>query len=346
VTTLKDVAKHTGLGLGTVSRALSGHPNVRPETRKRVEEAARLLGYQSNGLARALRRNRSNSIGLIIPDLENEFYTTAASVVQSLLAEEGFRLVVSCSNNTPEADLGLLRNLVENRVDGIVHVPCTPEGADAVRASNPQIPVVEYARRSHARGVDSVIGDDERGSAEVVRHLVGLGHRRIAMIAGPAALSTTMDRVRGFQEACAKFKLPKRGCPVLHGSSYDAQWGETATYEILARHPDVTAIFASGSRGALGTLKALRAKGLSAPADMSVVGFLRPAWLEVSNPPLTSYALPLEQMSTMTAGLLLDRIQGRRTAGNGEPNVMRFEGRLVVRESTAAPRTHKLQPTG
>jgi DNA-binding LacI/PurR family transcriptional regulator len=105
----------------------------------------------------------------------------------------------------------------------------------------------------------------------------------------------------------------------------------------------VTAIFVSGSRGALGALKALRAKGLSAPADMSVVGFLRPAWLDVSNPPLTSYALPLEQMSTMTAGLLLDRIQGRRAAGGTEPNVMRFEGRLVVRESTAPPRTHALE---
>src|SRR2546427_7857003 len=101
MTTLKDVAEHTGLGLGTVSRALSGHPNVRPETRRRVEAAARKLGYQSNGLARALRSNRSNSIGLIIPDLENEFYTTAASVVQGLLSAEAFRLVVSCSNNSP-----------------------------------------------------------------------------------------------------------------------------------------------------------------------------------------------------------------------------------------------------
>jgi LacI family transcriptional regulator, galactose operon repressor len=343
VTTLKDVAKHTGLGLGTVSRALSGHPNVRPETRRKVEEAARLLGYQSNGLARALRRNRSCSIGLILPDLENEFYTTAASVVQGLLADEGFRLVVSCSNNSPEVDLELLNSLVENRVDGIVHVPCTAEGSDAIRRANPQIPVVEYARRSHARGVDSVIGDDERGSAEVVRHLAGLGHRRIAMIAGPPELSTTADRVRGFQEACEKAKLPKRGCPVLFGPSYGARWGETATNEILAKHSEVTAIFASGSRGALGVLKALREQGLSAPTDMSVVGFLRPAWLDISDPPLTSYALPLERMSTMTASLLLDRVRGRRVVETPEPNVMRFEGRLVIRESTAPPRTHSLR---
>jgi LacI family transcriptional regulator len=336
--TLKDVASHTGLGLGTVSRALSGHPNVRPETRRRVEAAARALGYQSNGLARALRSNRSNSIGLIIPDLENEFYTTAASVVQGLLATQGYRLVLSCSNNDPDADLELLSSLIENRVDGIVHVPCTPMGSDAVRATNPHVPIVEYARRSNARGVDSVIGDDERGSAEIVRHLVDLGHRRIAIIAGPPGLSTTTDRVSGFEQACGKYRLPKRGCPVLYGPAYDAQWGETATNDILDQHSDVTAIFASSSRGALGALKALRKRGLVVPKDMSIVGFLNPPWLDVSNPPLTTYELPLNDMGDTTARLLLDRIRRPRPTDSNEPSVQRFQGRLIVRESTTAPR--------
>ncbi|MDQ1734293.1 MAG: LacI family transcriptional regulator [Pseudonocardiales bacterium] len=342
MTTLKDVAEHTGLGLGTVSRALSGHPNVRPETRRRVEAAARKLGYQSNGLARALRSNRSNSIGLIIPDLENEFYTTAASVVQGLLAAEGFRLIVSCSNNSPEVDIELLGTLIENRVDGIVHVPCTPDGSDLVRTANPGVPIVEYARRSSARGVDSVIGDDERGSAEIVQHLVDLGHRNIAVIAGPSGLSTTTDRVSGFEQACRKNRLPKRGCPVLYGPSYDAQWGEVATNQIIDDHPDVTAIFASSSRGALGALKALRKRSLSVPKDISLVGFLNPAWLDVSEPPLTTYELPLNDMGDMTARLLLDRIRRPRTEQAAEPQVLRFDGRMILRESTAPPRTHSL----
>lgn len=343
VATLKDVAEHAGLGLGTVSRALSGHPNVRPETRRKVEEAARLLGYSSNGLARALRRNRSYSVGLILPDLENEFYTTAASVVQRLLRAEGYRLLVSCNNNSAEVDLELLRSLMESRVDGIVHAPCTPEGADSVRAANPRVPVVEYARRSSARGVDSVIGDDERGASEVVHHLAELGHRRIAMIAGPGELSTTVDRVRGFQDACVRLGLPKRGCPVLHGPSYDAQWGEAATNRILDRHPGVTAIFTSGARGSLGALKALREREVAVPSDLSLVGFLGPDWLDVTNPPLTRYVLPLAEMSTMTARLLLERMQHPREPHALEPNVMRFEGKLVVRESTAPPRARELR---
>jgi LacI family transcriptional regulator len=125
---------------------------------------------------------------------------------------------------------------------------------------------------------------------------------------------------------------------VLYGPTYDAQWGETATNEILDKYPDVTAIFASSSRGALGVLKVLHQRGLSVPRDMSVVGFLNPAWLDVSDPPLTTYELPLAEMGDMTARLLLDRISRPRPAMSTEPSVLRFDGRLIVRRSTAEPR--------
>ncbi|MDQ1664593.1 MAG: LacI family transcriptional regulator [Actinomycetota bacterium] len=336
--TLKDVARETGLGLGTVSRALTGHPNVRPETRRRVETAARELGYQSNGLARALRRNRTNSVGLIIPDLENEFYTTAASVVQRRLAVEGYRLVVACNENQPDADRALLTGLAESRVDGIIHVPCTPEGSATVRTTYPRLPVVEYARRSEAGGVQSVIGDDERGSALVVDHLVGLGHRQIALVVGPESLSTTIDRVAGFRRSVARHRLPRRGCPLMYGPTYSADFGKQATEQILDQHPDVTAIFVSSSRGALGALKALRERRLSVPRDMSLVGFLNPAWLDVSNPPLTTYELPLEVMGELSTRMILDRINGGEVPDTSQPHVLRCDGRLVVRSSTAAPR--------
>lgn len=344
--TLKDVAQETGLGLGTVSRALSGHPRVRPETRQQVESAARKLGYQSNGLARALRQSHSNAVGLIIPDLENEFYTTAASVVQSALAAEGYRLVLCCSNNIPEVDATLLASLVESRVDGIIHVPCTAEGSVRTRELNPDLPVVEYARQSGGYAVDAVIGDDDRGSAELVDHLVELGHRHIAMIAGPADLSTTKARVAGFRQACRRHRLLNRDCPVLYGPAYDVDWGAAATEEILRGRPDVTAIFASSSRSALGSLKALNERGVRVPEDMSVVGFLNPMWFDVSDPPLTTYELPLSDMGAMAARVLLERIRSPRAAGDA--NVVRFQGRLVVRSSTARARSQgtSSDPTG
>lgn len=338
MTTLKDVAQVTGLGLGTVSRALSGHPNVRPETRRRVEAAAKELGYQSNGLARALRSNRSNSVGLIIPDLENEFYTTAAAVVQDLLANEGCRLVVCCSDNDPEMDRELLISLQGNRVDAIAHVPCSSEGSDVIRAQNPSLPIVEYARRSDSENVDSVLGDDERGSSLLTRHLLDLGHRSLAMIAGPKGLSTTVDRVAGFESACRNAGLRDADVHVLYGDSYDAEWGAEAVRLILDEHPGVTAIFASSSRGALGAIRELHRAGVDVPREMSMVGFLNPPWFDVCSPPITTYELPLQQMGHMTAQLLMRRI--RREAAPHEPghNVIRIQGRLIVRASTAVPR--------
>jgi LacI family transcriptional regulator len=339
--TLKDVARDTGLGIGTVSRALSGHPRVSPETRRRVEEAAKRLGYQSNALARALRQKQSKAIGLVIPDLENEFYMSGAAILQDVLAAQGYLLVLCCSTNDPEVDGQLLTSLAERRVDGIAHVPCSPEGSRVVRELNPGMPVVEYARRSDSNTVDSVTGDEEKGVETIVEHLAGLGHTRIAMIAGPPGLSTTEARVAGFENGCRRFRLRKRDCPQLSGS-YDLEWGREATVRILREHPEVTAVFASSSRTAMGVLEALHHAGVRVPEDMSVVGFLNPQWFDIANPPLTTYDVPLKEMGGMAAQLLLQRIQQGEDAGPREPRTVRFEGRLIVRGSTAAPRTGPL----
>jgi LacI family transcriptional regulator len=335
--TLKDVARETGLGIGTVSRALSGHPRVSPETRRLVEETAKRIGYQSNALARALRRSESKAVGLVIPDLENEFYMTGAAILQDVLTAQGYLLVLCCSTNDPATDARLLASLAERQVDGIAHVPCSPEGSTAIRALNPRLPVVEYSRRSASDAIDSVTGDEERGADAVVAHLAELGHSRIAMIAGPSGLSTTDDRTSGFENACRRLRLRQRDCPVLHGP-YGTDWGREATTRILREHQDVTAIFASSSRLAMGVLEALHQNRVRVPEDMSVVGFLKPEWFDIVSPPLTTYDLPLKEMGGMAAQLLLQRIREGTDPAAREPRTVRFEGRMVVRESTAPPR--------
>lgn len=337
--TLKDVAREAGVGIGTASRALSGHPRVSPETRRRLEDVAEKLGYQSNGLARALRSNESRTIGLVIPDLENPFYTSCAAILQGVLAEQGYRLLLCCSNNDPVTDGRLLRSLVESRVDGIAHVPCSDAGSSVIRELNPRLPVVEFARRSEASDADSVVADEREGSSAIVNHLVSLGHRKIAMIAGPAHLSTTAARTAGFQAAIRRHRLPARACPMLEGPNYDERWGSEATDMLLTEYPDVTAIFASSSRLVLGALKAARQRDIHIPADISLAGFLNPSWLEVSCPTITTYELPLRKMGAMAAQLLLKRIRDNKTQRWDEPATVRIEGRLVIRDSTSMPRS-------
>jgi LacI family transcriptional regulator len=344
VANLKDIARETGLGLGTVSRALSGAPRVSPATRRRVEEAAERLGYQSNGLARALRQSQSKAVGLVIPDIENEFYTSGAAILQDVFAAQGYRLVLCCSNSDPDTDAELLASLVERRVDGIAHIPCSPGGSQAIRKRSPALPIVEYARRSELETVDSVTGDEQRGSGEIVEHLARLGHASIAMITGPADLSTTAARIAGFDEGCRRLRLRKRDCPKLTGS-YDAAWGTNATLRILRDHPGVTAIYASSSRIALGMLETLHRLQISIPQEMSVVGFLNPHWYRIAAPPLTTYELPLKEMGDMAARLLLQRINEGSAAEPPGPRTLRFEGRLVVRESTGRPRNQPLSLT-
>lgn len=336
--TLKDVAAASGLGLGTVSRALSGHANVHPATRRRVEEVARQLGYQPNVLARSLRRNSSKVIGLVIPDLENSFYTSGAAQIQEILAEEGYQLIVGCSSNDPGTDAALLLSLVERRVDGIAHVPCTPGGADQIRATNPKLPIVEYARRSSTEGVDSIVGDEVLGSQLLVQQLVDAGHSRIGMIAGPASQSTTTARVMGFLNGVRLAGLDSAECPVIHGS-YDPAWGEEGARRLLREHPRTTAIFASSSTIVLGAYRVLASLGIRIPQDVSVVGFLNPPWFDVLAPPVTTYELPLKDMGSMVADLLLKRIRSIEADDPlPEPRTVRLEGKLIPRASVARPR--------
>lgn len=334
--TLKDVAAASGLGLGTVSRALSGHSSVAPATRKRVEEIARRLGYQPNVLARALRKRASKVVGLVIPDLENGFYTSGAARMQEVLAEHGYQLIVCCSDNDPEIENALLTSLLERQVDAIAHVPCSPQGTELVRRLAPTVPVVEYARRSAMEDIDSIVGDEALGSELLVARLIAAGHRNIAMLAGPPQLSTTIARVSGFRAAVSLGGLSASTCPVVYGE-YRADAGDALVHDVLASHPDVTALFLSSSSIVLGAIRALRSLAVQVPQDISVVGFLNPPWFDVLETPVTTYELPLKEMGSMVADLLLQRIQ--EPIGERQPRSVRLGGRIIDRSSIGPPRT-------
>lgn len=336
--TLKDVAAASGLGLGTVSRALSGHSSVAPATRKRVEEIARRLGYQPNVLARALRKRASKVVGLVIPDLENGFYTSGAARMQEVLAGHGYQLIVCCSDDDPDAEEALLTSLLERQVDAIAHVPCSTQGAELVRRVAPGVPVVEYARRSTLDDIDSIVGDESLGSQLLVERMIAAGHQRIAMFAGPPQLSTTVARVSGFRAAISLAGLESAACPVIYGA-YRADSAEHLVRELLQEHPEVTSLFLSSSSIVLGGVRALRSLSLHVPQDISVAGFLNPPWFDVLENPVTTYELPLKEMGSMVADLLLRRLE--EPVEERQPRAVRLVGRLVDRNSIGSPRTQE-----
>jgi LacI family transcriptional regulator len=339
--TLRDVARHVGLSVATVSRALSGHPHVDEETRKRVAVAAAEIGYQPNALARALRRRRTNTVGLIVPDILNDFYAECATVVQSEFERHGYRLILCISNSDPATDLGYLHTLVEHRVDAIVHVPCTPHGGhDAICAPRP-IPIVELLRHTEPTRCDAIVTDDRDGASALTRHLIALGHTKIAMITGSAAFSTTRERVEGYRDALRHAGMVPAEQAILYGE-YSRAFGYAATLQAMRSTDPPTAILSSGSPLTLGVLNALKELRLHIPGDVSLVGYEDPDWYASQNPPLTCYALPLREMGRVAAQRLIERLaEGGEPA---QPRVMRFPGALILRQSTSLPATVPPEP--
>jgi LacI family transcriptional regulator len=328
--TLRDVAADTGLSPATVSRALSGARYVEEATRARVVAAAQALGYRPNALARALRSKQTMTVGLIVPDIRNDFYAETASVLQGAFEERGYRLLLCISNNEAESDRSYLSTLAEFRVDAIVYVPSTPTGARGLLSAPKRIPIVELLRHTEEGLYDAIVSDDREGAVALTKHLVLLGHRRIAMIAGPESLSTTRYRIAGYREVMRAAGLAAR----IERGPYTPDHGYTATRDLLAAQAQPTAIFSSAGPLTVGVLRALKDLGAAVPADVSVVAFEDPEWYAAQNPPLTCYGLPLREMALLAVELVLKRL-AEPADGERPPATLRFSGHLIVRGSTA-----------
>jgi LacI family transcriptional regulator len=336
--TLRDLAQTLDLSVATVSRSLNGHPHVAEPTRRRVVNAAKKAGYHPNALARALRTEETNLVGLVVPDIRSSFFASAASILQKVLEENGYRVILCISHEDETIDRDYLLSLLELRVDGIVHVPCTPGGAKFIRDAGSFTPLVELNRHSYETIFDSFTADDRDGAFELTKYLIGLDHRRIAMIAGPKAISTTRDRASGFEEACSSANLDET---VVRYGDFSSQSSFETVLELMNQPLPPTAIFASSNQLVIGALRACAELRLDIPRDVSLIGFDDAEWYSLCSPPLTTYSLPLEQMGMMAAQLLVSRMTSvplRDTAPRRATHC-RLSGRFIERGSCAAPST-------
>ena len=212
-------------------------------------------------------------------------------------------------------------------------MPSTPTGARGLLNAPKRIPVVELLRHTEEGEYDAVISDDREGASALTSHLVREGHRRIAMIAGPEALSTTRYRVAGYRDVMRAAGLSAR----VERGPYTRDHGYRATRDLLAGDAPPTAIFSSAGPLTVGVLRALKDLGVAVPADVSLAAFEDPEWYAAQNPPLTAYALPLREMALLAVELVAKRL-AEPEAAERAPTTLRFTGRLIERGSTASPR--------
>ncbi|MFI6348549.1 LacI family DNA-binding transcriptional regulator [Streptomyces sp. NPDC050560] len=334
MTTMREVARLAGVSASTVSRALSGHPYVEAELRERIRALADELGYRPNPLARGLRSSRSNTIGLIIPDVFNPSYYGIAGVLQSRLRDLGYGLLLEVTNNDRETDRRCLAHFYEQHVAGIFYVPSSATTPVTVDERAADVPLVELFRRTTSSPFDGIVHDEDVGAHRIAEHLVGLGHERIGMIAGPRGYSTTRRRVNGALDALRAAGRDPGLLRVVH-REYSVPGGERGFDELLDLRPAPTAVIAASSHFVLGALLAARRRGVTIPRQLSLAGMGDPDWYQVAQAPVTTYAFPIRELGLLAAHLLVSRLD--QVDPRERPTQIVVSGTLLKRESTGAP---------
>jgi len=305
---MRDVAQRAGVSISTVSHVVNETRHVSDELRGRVLAAIRELGYQPNTLARSLRRGKTHTIGMIIPDNANPFFAEVARGVEDTSFELGYSVILCNSDGDLHKELMYTSVLAEKRVDGIIFV-AAGVSTEHIRALKAQrIPLVVVDRDIPGVAVDSVLTDNARGGELATRHLLELGHRRIGCIAGPSDVTPSADRVAGYRQVLEEFGLPVDERLIVKGD-FQYETGCRAMHSLLTLDNPPTAVFACNDMMAIGAIWEAFELRRHVPDEVSVVGFDDVRLASLTNPPLTTVAQPKYEMGALVTKLLVERMR-------------------------------------
>jgi len=329
--TIRDVARISQVSIATVSRVFNGSPLVSPETRRRVLASASRLGYWPNGIARSLITSRTHALGVLVPDLFGEFFSEVVHGMDLAARERGHHLLVSRSSSSPD-DLNEAIRTMRGRVDGLIVMAPDFDADPVLRSTAGAVSTVLMNPHAPPAGHDAVAIANREGAASAVRHLIGLGHRSIALIGGPEHNIDARQRRDGWRAALIEAWITPAPDLELRGD-FAERSGYEAAAELLRRARRPTAIFAANDYMAVGALGALHDAGVRVPLDVAVAGFDDIALARYLNPPLTTVRVDMEGLGRRAVELLLDREADAESVGR------RFDvlpTALVVRRSCGA----------
>ena len=332
VTTVRDVARRARVSVSTVSHVLNATRYVSDELRERVLTAMHELQFEPNAAARMLSLKRSNTIGLIVSDIRNPFFASVARGVEDVAQEHRYTVVLCNSDETVAKEAACLKALQTRSVDGILLASAGVADEYLGRLIDAGYPIVLVDRDLPDLHVPAVLLDNEGAAYTAVRHLIDRGHRRIGMLRGRPAISTTTERVAGYQRALAEAGLSVDADLVISGES-TSEGAARATWKLLSLQPPPTAIFSGNNLMSIGALQAIASKGLTVPDDVALVGFddFPYPWSDAFRPHLTTVAQPTYELGRAAAEMLVRML--RRHAGQTEDRVV-LQGELVIRESS------------
>jgi LacI family transcriptional regulator len=329
--TLKDVARAAGVGPMTVSRTINGHPYVAEETAKRVRAAIRQLGYRPNHAARILTGQLSRSIGLIVPDLADSFFSVISHAVQETARESGYLVWLAASNYDPSIEAAQVEQMTHHPVDGILLVPVDSRHPYLKDLASGATPVVTIDRSIEVGTTDSVEIENRAGARMAVEHLINHGCKRIVCVATNAHLRTIKGRIAGYEESLRDSKLPR--AKILQLSSLIEATTTLSALFSSRNRPD--ALFTANNASTIWVIEALREMKIGIGKDVALVGFDDVDFYTLITPPITAIRQPASELGRMSVRLLLQRIKGHSSPSSAR-TVLPVS--LVIRESCGCKR--------
>jgi LacI family transcriptional regulator len=336
--TLRDVADRAGVHTSTASRAIDEHTRslVDHQTVERVLAVAKELGYRPNSLARGLKTNRTFTVGMLLPDLTNPLFPPIVRGIEDGLGRSDYTLILANTDNDADKERAVLNAMLNRSVDGLILATAQRTASATIRELlDGGMPVVLVNRSIEHPAVSSVTVDDRRGIELAVEHLVKLGHRRIAHVAGPQHLSTGLARYDAFLSSLRSAGLEVDPDRVVYADAFREEEGTTAFRELMRRDTGMTAVVAANDLIALGCYDGLSERGLSVGTDLSVIGFNDMLFASKLCPPLTTVRVPQYEIGMRAAQMVLDVVQHRAT----ETVNLLLPPDLVQRASTGPPPT-------
>lgn len=331
---MKDIARMAGVSLGTVSHVLNETASVREPMRKRVLAAVQAMGYQPSQLARGLRRDKTNMIGMIIPDITNPFFPGVVRGAEDVAFSNGYRLILCNSDNDHSKEMIHMNELRTYLPAGLIVIPSNFSDlaiqAESYRRTGTGLVCIDRLPRNWTG--DSVTADNEAGAYKATAHLIQLGHVKMATISGPLHLTNAKERLDGFRRAMKEAKL-HLSPEYVQEASFDKQGGYSKALALLRMIPRPTAIFAGNDMIALGALLAVREMCLRCPEDISIMGFDDLDLAQLTNPSLSSVSQSGYQLGATAAGVLLDRKAGDKSPAKH----IVLETSLTLRNSVSPP---------
>ena len=327
---MKDIAELAGVSTATVSHVINGTRFVSDEVKERVCKAMDTVGYYPNFLARGLRSQATKTIGLVIPDMGNFYYTGVSEGVDGVLKKYGYHMILSNSYDNADNEIEIIKLYNSLHVDGVVMVPAIGGQQGLSKYLTNQYPIIFADRKPIGVVGDFVFLENVESTYKAISLLIERGHRRIALVVGNLSLSTTNDRIKGYKKALIDHDLEIDGSLILEGNfSYGSG------YEIAGRiieDRSISAVFFANEMMTIGAIACLKAHQFRIPEDIAVISCNDFRWTEITSPPLTVVSQPSTELGRIAADLLMERILSKSTSEN-EYKQLSVPTKIIIRES-------------